>query len=92
MLTDAWFWAFLAAVGWGACFGIVGTRTLGRSLGFGITAFLLAELPRLLLPLPFVSQPRLTLTRPARQGGLGCPAGESGLWHPGLPDYSPHPA
>ena len=70
ILTDAWFWAFLAALGWGVCFGIVGTRTLGRSLGFGITAFLLAELPRLLLPLPFVSQPRLDLD-PRLLGGVG---------------------
>jgi protein-S-isoprenylcysteine O-methyltransferase Ste14 len=61
ILTDPWFWAFLAAVGWSAGFGIVSTKTLGRSLGFGIAAVILAELPRLLLPLPFVSQPRLEL-------------------------------
>lgn len=59
VLADPWFWAFLAAVGWGACFGIVGTQNLGRKLGFGVSAFILAELPRLLLPLPFVSQPRI---------------------------------
>jgi protein-S-isoprenylcysteine O-methyltransferase Ste14 len=58
-LTDPWFWAFLAALGWGLAFGIVGTRTLGRSLGYGVPVFLLAEVPRLLLPLPFVSQPRI---------------------------------
>jgi len=57
--TDPWFWAFLAAVGWGLAFGLIGTQTLGRSLGFGVTVFILAELPRLLLPLPFVSQPRI---------------------------------
>jgi protein-S-isoprenylcysteine O-methyltransferase Ste14 len=59
VLTDPWFWAFLAAVGWGACFGIVGTQNLGRRLGFGITVFILAEFPRFLIPLPFVDQPRI---------------------------------
>lgn len=59
ILTDPWFWAFLAAVGWGLAFGVVGTKTLGRSLVFGIAMFILAEVPRLLLPLPFVPQPRI---------------------------------
>ncbi len=59
ILTDLWFWAFLAAIGWGLAFGTVGTQALGRRLGFGIAMFLLAELPRILLPLPFVSQPRI---------------------------------
>jgi protein-S-isoprenylcysteine O-methyltransferase Ste14 len=59
ILTDPWFWAFLAAIGWGLAFGVVGTQTLGRNLGFGIAMFILAELPRILLPLPFVSQPRI---------------------------------
>ncbi len=59
MLTDPWFWAFLAAIGWGLAFGVVATKTLGRNLGFGIAMFILAELPRILLPLPFVSQPRI---------------------------------
>jgi len=47
--------------GWAACFGIVATRTLGRSLWFGLPAFLLAELPRLILPLGFVSQARIAM-------------------------------
>jgi len=58
-LTEPWFWAFLAATGWATCSAIVGTQTPGRSLRFGIPAFLLAEVPRLVLPLPFVSQPRI---------------------------------
>lgn len=58
-VTDPWFWAFLAAAGWAVAFGIVGTTTLGRRLRFGVPAFLLAEVPRVLLPLPFVTQPRL---------------------------------
>lgn len=56
---DPWFWAFLAATGWGLAYALVGTEALGRRLGFGIVVFVLAELPRLLLPLPFVSQPRI---------------------------------
>jgi protein-S-isoprenylcysteine O-methyltransferase Ste14 len=60
-LSDAWFWAFLAAVGWGLAFVTVGTKRLGSRLDFGIGMFSLAEVPRLLLPLPFVSQPRLGL-------------------------------
>ena len=59
MLTDVWFWAFLGAIGWGLGIGLVGTRTLGRHLGFGIVMFVLAEIPRALLTLPFVDQPRI---------------------------------
>jgi protein-S-isoprenylcysteine O-methyltransferase Ste14 len=59
LLTDPWFWAFLAAIGWGLGCAIVGTQTLGRSLAFGIPVFILCEAPRILLPLPFVSQPRV---------------------------------
>lgn len=61
LISDPWFWAFLAAIGWGLAFGMVGTKSLGQSLGFGIVMFVLAELPRILLPLPFVSQPRIEL-------------------------------
>lgn len=57
-LRDPWLWAFVAALGWGMALGLVGSRTLGRRLEFGITVFILAEVPRLLLPLPFVVQPR----------------------------------
>jgi protein-S-isoprenylcysteine O-methyltransferase Ste14 len=58
LLSNPWFWAFLAAIGWCLGFGVVGSRSLGSNLGFGITMFMLAELPRFLLPLPFVTQPR----------------------------------
>jgi protein-S-isoprenylcysteine O-methyltransferase Ste14 len=64
LLTDPWFWAFLAALGWGLCTGLVGSRTLGRNLHLGISLVLLAEVPRALLPLPFVSQPRIDTSRP----------------------------
>jgi protein-S-isoprenylcysteine O-methyltransferase Ste14 len=62
ILTDPWFWAFLAAIGWGLAFAVVGTNSLGHNLAFGIATFILAELPRLILPLPFVSQPRVEPT------------------------------
>jgi protein-S-isoprenylcysteine O-methyltransferase Ste14 len=64
MLADPWFWAFLAAVGWGLCTGLVGSRTLGRNLRLGISLVLLAEVPRALVPLPFVAQPRIEAGRP----------------------------
>jgi uncharacterized membrane protein len=59
ILTDVWFWAFLGAIGWGLGIGLVGTKSLGRHLGFGIVMFILAEAPRALLPLPFVHQLRI---------------------------------
>jgi protein-S-isoprenylcysteine O-methyltransferase Ste14 len=63
-LNDPWFWAFLAALGWGLCTGFVGSQAWGRSLRQGVSLVLLAEVPRALLPLPFVSQPRIETGRP----------------------------
>jgi protein-S-isoprenylcysteine O-methyltransferase Ste14 len=62
MLTGPWVWAALAAVGWAMGFGVVGTKALGRSLPFGIAMLLMAEAPRVVLPLPVVVQPRLGLS------------------------------
>ncbi len=59
---DPWFWAFLATMGWGLGIGFVGTKKIGRSLAFGLVMFMLAEVPRLILPLAFVSQPRIPST------------------------------
>ncbi len=64
ILVDPWFWAFLAAVGWGMGIAMMGTRVPGRRLGFGVVMFLLVELPRIVLPLPFVKQPRILPTSP----------------------------
>lgn len=58
-LTVTWFLAFLAVLGWAMGIGVVGSRTLGRRLWFGVAMLILAEAPRLLLPLPFVVQPRI---------------------------------
>ena len=70
-LANPWFWAFLATIGWCMGFGLIGSRTLGRNIGFGIVMLVLAELPRILLPLPFVQQPRFESTFPWLIG-LGC--------------------
>jgi protein-S-isoprenylcysteine O-methyltransferase Ste14 len=53
LLADPWWWAFLAAFGWGLCTALVGSRTLGRNLPLGIALVLLAEVPRTVLPLPY---------------------------------------
>ena len=62
ILTNPWFWAFLAAVGWCLGLGVIGSHKIGRYLSIGIVMFILAEIPRLLLPLPFVNQPRFEPT------------------------------
>ncbi len=59
LATEAWFWAFLAALGWGMGIALVGSKKLGRHLSFGIVMFILAEAPRIILPLGFVSQVRI---------------------------------
>jgi protein-S-isoprenylcysteine O-methyltransferase Ste14 len=64
VLADPWFWAFLAALGWGLCTVLVGSQTSGRNPRLGIALVLLAEVPRALPPLPFVSQPRIEAGRP----------------------------
>ncbi len=69
-LDDPWFWAFLGSVGWGLGFAVVGSQTLGRRPAFGVVTLAVAEVPRFLLPLPFVIQPRLDLA-PLWLGGLG---------------------
>jgi protein-S-isoprenylcysteine O-methyltransferase Ste14 len=69
ILTNPWFWAFLATIGWFMGFGVIGSHTLGNNIGFGITMLILAELPCILLPLSFVNQPRFE---------------SSGLWLIGL--------
>jgi protein-S-isoprenylcysteine O-methyltransferase Ste14 len=58
-LVSPWFWAFLAAIGWGMGIGLVGTKRLGRKLTFGVIMFILAEVPRILIPMGFIPQPRI---------------------------------
>jgi protein-S-isoprenylcysteine O-methyltransferase Ste14 len=58
-LRDPWFWAFLAAIGWTFGFALIMSETFGRRPAFGVLCFLLAQVPRVVLALPFVQQPRL---------------------------------
>ncbi len=58
--SDPWFWAFVAMFGWFLGLFVVGSETWGSRTWFGALCLALAESPRLILPLPFVKQPRLT--------------------------------
>jgi len=64
MLTNPWYWAFLAMLGWFLGMLVVGTRTYGDRLWFGIICLILVELPRIILPLPFVVQSRFEANSP----------------------------
>ena len=84
LLADLWLWAFLAALGWGLCTALVGSRALGRNLRLGVALVLLAEVPRAVLPLPFVSQPRIEAGPPvliavgvARRPAISAPTNSS---------------
>jgi protein-S-isoprenylcysteine O-methyltransferase Ste14 len=55
---DPFFWAFLAMIGWYSGFSVVGNKTFGKNKWFGLAVVALAEIPRLILPLDFVTQPR----------------------------------
>lgn len=52
------FWAFLAMLGWFLGLLVVGSKTFGKNTFFGIFAVAFAEIPRIILPLDFVKQPR----------------------------------
>jgi protein-S-isoprenylcysteine O-methyltransferase Ste14 len=56
--SDPFFWAFLAMIGWYLGLFIVGSKTFGKNMLFGIGVVALAEIPRIILPLNFVNQPR----------------------------------
>jgi protein-S-isoprenylcysteine O-methyltransferase Ste14 len=56
--SEPFFWAFLAMVGWFSAFSVVGNKTLGKNTWVGIGVVTLAEIPRIILPLNFVNQPR----------------------------------
>lgn len=51
-------WAFLAMIGWFLGLLVVGSKTFGKNRLFGIFCIALVEIPRIILPLDFVSQPR----------------------------------
>lgn len=52
------FWAFLAMIGWFMGLLVVGSKTFGDRTPFGVVTVALAEIPRMILPLSFISQPR----------------------------------
>jgi protein-S-isoprenylcysteine O-methyltransferase Ste14 len=58
ILTNPWFWVSLSATGWFLWLLVVGSSTFGSRTWFGVAASTLAVVPRVLLPLPFVEQPR----------------------------------
>jgi protein-S-isoprenylcysteine O-methyltransferase Ste14 len=58
VFTDPLIWAFLAMIGWFSAFSAVGYKTLGKNTWFGIGVVALAEIPRLILPLNIIPQPR----------------------------------
>lgn len=66
--NGAWFWAFLAMCGWFLGLLVVGTEFFGRRAWLGAISVLTVELPRFLLPLAFVAQPRID---PLPVGAIG---------------------
>lgn len=57
--NDPFFWALIAMFGWFAAFLVVGSKKLGKNTLFGVFAVSIAEVPRIILPLNFIVQPRL---------------------------------
>lgn len=60
---DPWFWAFLAVLGWLLGLWLIGTRSMKGSFALGAICFVLSHAPRVILPLPFVDQPRIEVER-----------------------------
>jgi len=55
ILTDPFFWAFLATIGWTMGMLTVGSTSIGRYPLYGFTGSMMAQIPRFILPLPWVS-------------------------------------
>lgn len=55
---DPFFWGLLSMVGWFLASLVIGSQTLGKNSLFGAAVVTLVEVPRALLPLAFVNQPR----------------------------------
>jgi protein-S-isoprenylcysteine O-methyltransferase Ste14 len=62
--SDPWFWAFLSTLGWAAAGMGIATRTLGRRLWLGLPVVALVEIPRIVLVLPGIPQPRIQVAAP----------------------------
>jgi protein-S-isoprenylcysteine O-methyltransferase Ste14 len=58
ILDNPFFWALLAMIGWFLAYLVVGDERLGKNTVFGVCVVAMAEIPRIILPLDFVNQPR----------------------------------
>ena len=56
--NNPFFWAFLSMIGWFLAFLVVGSKRFGKSGVFGLFVVALVEIPRIILPLDFIKQPR----------------------------------
>ena len=62
---NPFFWAFLSAIGWTMGMLTVGSTSVGRYMLYGFIGSLLAQIPRIILPLPWVlAQPRFGTPAP----------------------------
>jgi protein-S-isoprenylcysteine O-methyltransferase Ste14 len=57
-LSNPFVWAFLSAVGWAMGMLTVGSPSVGKYMAYGMAGSAMAQIPRIMLPLWFVSQPR----------------------------------
>ncbi|MBC8355085.1 MAG: isoprenylcysteine carboxylmethyltransferase family protein [Planctomycetes bacterium] len=62
LLTDAWFWAFVAMFGLQCATFVVSGHRLGRNLAFTALALTAVTIGRFLLVLPFCPQPRFDIS------------------------------
>jgi len=57
--NNPFFWAFLAMIGWYLGLLLLGSKSsLSKNSLFGAFIIALCEIPRIILPLPFINQPR----------------------------------
>jgi protein-S-isoprenylcysteine O-methyltransferase Ste14 len=57
-LDNPFVWAFLSAVGWAMGMLTVGSPSVGRYMAYGMAGSAMAQIPRVILPLWFVTQTR----------------------------------
>ena len=53
---NPFFWAFVATVGWAMGMLTVGSNSIGRYMVYGFTGSMMAQIPRIVLPLGIVAQ------------------------------------
>jgi len=57
-LDNPFVWAFLSAIGWAMGMLTVGSPSVGRHMLYGMAGSAMAQIPRWILPLWFIDQPR----------------------------------